>query len=58
MDKVYLVFREVSDQLGTDKVAAACSTPEKAIEAQGQIRRHRSYIKEMVVDAPVDMKDR
>jgi len=56
--KVYLVFREVNSLTGTDKIAAVCSTSEKAEEAVSQIQRFRAYVKEMVVDAPVDTRDR
>ena len=48
--KVHLLYEEVSDQYGTDRVAAVFSDREKASAAESLLRKRRSFIKPMPLD--------
>lgn len=52
MATIHLVYEEVSDQYGTSKVVGGYSSPELAEEAQKLIKRSRSHVEKIVLDAP------
>lgn len=49
-EDVFLLYREISDQHGTDEVVGAYSSQEKAMAAQGTIRDRRSFIRKVPLD--------
>lgn len=51
---VFVLHREISDQMGTDESVGVYSDRAKAEQASESIARSRTYIKEMTVDsAPI-----
>lgn len=45
--KIWIVFEEISDQYGTDKVSCVCSTKKIAERESNKIQKRRTFIKEI-----------
>jgi hypothetical protein len=47
MKEVFILWEEVSDQYGTDKIVCVCMTEEIAKREQIKITNHRSFIQKV-----------
>lgn len=50
MTTVWVLHREISDQMGTEEVVGVYSTEEKARAGDAQCPRRRTFIKPMELD--------
>lgn len=50
MTDTFVIYREVSDQYGTDEVIGVCSSLERAIAFEKTIRNRRTFTRRFEID--------
>lgn len=58
MTVLYLLYREISDQMGTDELVGVYSSVTLAEQWAASIRDRRTFIKPMLLDSTPKPRDR